>query len=137
MAAVGGARGRRAAALGALAIGAASAVSNLAIKPLARRRRPAYADADRAPVSRRVRRPASASFPSGHAASAVAFASAVGETAPGTWIPLHVAAALVGYSRVHTGVHYPSDVAAGAVVGALCGWSVRRLAGGARTRSRG
>jgi membrane-associated phospholipid phosphatase len=43
-------------------------------------------------------------------------------------VPLHLAAALVGYARVHTGVHYPSDVAAGAVLGALCGWTVRRVA---------
>jgi undecaprenyl-diphosphatase len=129
LAAVGGARGRRAASLGVLAIGAASAVSNLAIKPMARRRRPAHTDGVPFSATRRVRRPASASFPSGHTASAVAFASAVGETAPGTWIPLHVTAALVGYSRVHAGVHHPSDVAAGAMVGALCGWSVRRLAG--------
>ena len=43
-------------------------------------------------------------------------------------MPLHLAAGLVAYARVHTGVHYPSDVAAGALVGALSGWTVRRLA---------
>jgi hypothetical protein len=47
MAAVGGVRGRRAAGLGVLAIGAASAVSNLALKPLARRRRPVHTGGDR------------------------------------------------------------------------------------------
>ena len=34
-------------------------------------------------------------------------------------LPLHVLAATVGYSRVHTGVHYPGDVLAGAVLGAM------------------
>jgi len=50
MAAVGGVRGRRAAGLGVLAIGAASAVSNLALKPLARRRRPVHTGGDRPPA---------------------------------------------------------------------------------------
>jgi undecaprenyl-diphosphatase len=34
-------------------------------------------------------------------------------------LPLHALAATVGYSRVHTGVHYPGDVLAGAVLGAM------------------
>jgi len=34
-------------------------------------------------------------------------------------VPLHSLAALVGYSRVHTGVHYPGDVVAGALMGAM------------------
>jgi undecaprenyl-diphosphatase len=53
----------------------------------------------------------------------------MGEEVPVTWVPLHIAASLVAYARVHTGVHYPSDVMAGTLVGALCGWTVRRLAG--------
>lgn len=133
--ALGGGRGRRAASTGLLAIGLASAVTNLGLKPLARRRRPMRSDNHGVSDSRRVRRPISASFPSGHAASAFAFASAAGESAPATWVPLHLAATLVGYSRVHTGVHYPSDVAVGAMVGAFCGWTVRRLAGPVVARS--
>jgi membrane-associated phospholipid phosphatase len=128
LAALGGGRGRRAASLGVLAIGLASAVTNLGLKPLAGRRRPVRSDSNQVSDSRQVRRPISASFPSGHAASAFAFASAAGEGAPAAWVPLHLAATVVGYSRVHTGVHYSSDVAVGAVVGALCGWTVRRLA---------
>lgn len=61
--------------------------------------------------------PHSASFPSGHTASAVAFAAAVGPTLPVCAVPLGVLACAVGYSRVHTGVHYPGDVVAGAVLG--------------------
>jgi membrane-associated phospholipid phosphatase len=114
--------------LGVLAIGLASAVTNLALKPVTGRGRPVRSQHHAVSPSRRIQRPASASFPSGHTASAFAFASAVGEEAPSTWLALHAAAALVGYARVHTGVHYPSDVAAGAVLGALCGWTVRRVA---------
>ncbi|NUW41226.1 phosphatase PAP2 family protein [Nonomuraea rhodomycinica] len=124
----GGPRGRRAAGLGVLAVGLASAVTNAGLKPLAGRRRPIRSGRRAVLGARRVRRPVSASFPSGHTASAFAFASAMGETAPWTWLPLHAAAGAVGYARVHTGVHYPSDVAAGALIGALCGWTVRRVA---------
>ncbi|MFF5211045.1 phosphatase PAP2 family protein [Streptosporangium sp. NPDC000396] len=124
----GGRRGQQAAGLGVLAIGLASAVTNAGLKPLAGRRRPTRSGHRAVLGSRRVRRPVSASFPSGHTASAFAFASAMGETVPWTWIPLHAAAGAVGCARVHTGVHYPSDVVAGALIGALCGWTVRRVA---------
>jgi len=125
---VGGPRGRRAAAESVASIGLASAVSNLALKGLAPRRpRPGSSGGD-VVASRRVRRPTSSSFPSGHAASAIAFASTMGEEVPVTWLPLHAAASLVAYARIHTGVHYPSDVVIGTIVGALCGWTVRRAA---------
>jgi membrane-associated phospholipid phosphatase len=127
MALVGGDRGRRAACQGVLAIALTSAVANLVLKPLANRRQPARSDDHPVAASRRVRRPVSTSFPSGHAASAFAFASAVGQAAPSVRVPLHVAAAAVAYSRVHAGVHYPSDVAVGAAVGNLCGGAVPRL----------
>ena len=45
----------------------------------------------------------------------------MGHAAPGARLPIRVAAAAVAYSRVHTGVQYPSDVAIGAVIGDLCG----------------
>jgi membrane-associated phospholipid phosphatase len=126
MAVVGGAPGRRAARQGVLAVALTSAVTNLVVKPLARRQRPARSDRRPVSDSRRVRRPVSPSFPSGHAASAFGFASAVGRAAPGVRVPLRAAAATVAYSRVHTGVHYPSDVAIGAAVGELCGRAVSR-----------
>jgi membrane-associated phospholipid phosphatase len=127
VAAFGGGRGRRAACHGVLAIALTSAVTNLVLKPVAGRQRPARSDGRPGSDSRRVRRPVSTSFPSGHAASAFAFASAVGHAAPTVRLPLHVAAATVAYSRVHTGVHYPSDIATGAIIGELCGRAVRRL----------
>jgi undecaprenyl-diphosphatase len=128
VAAVGGSRGRRAAVESVAAIGMASAVSNIALKTLAPRSRPVTSDGEPIIPSRQVRRPDSPSFPSGHAASAFAFATNMGESVPTLWMPLHLAATLVAYSRVHTGVHYPSDVISGALVGALSGWTVRRIA---------
>jgi undecaprenyl-diphosphatase len=118
MAAGGGARGRRAAALGLASVGATSSLVNLGLKPLGRRRRPDRAG-ERVPVARHVRMPASTSFPSGHAAAAFAFATGVGHELPPAAVPLHALAALVAYSRVHTGVHYPADVVAGALLGTV------------------
>ncbi|MFB7586774.1 phosphatase PAP2 family protein [Streptomyces sp. NPDC056169] len=109
-------RPRRAAIAGAGAIAVASASANLLGKRLVHRPRPDR-EAARVVVSRHVRMPDSASFPSGHTASAVAFAAAVGVVLPGVAVPLGALAAAVGYSRVHTGVHYPGDVVAGAVLG--------------------
>jgi undecaprenyl-diphosphatase len=62
--------------------------------------------------------PRSASFPSGHAASAFAFAYAVGRHLPVLALPTRLLATAVAYSRVHTGVHYPGDVVIGSVAGA-------------------
>ncbi|MER7055066.1 MULTISPECIES: phosphatase PAP2 family protein [unclassified Streptomyces] len=114
--AVSGARPRRAAFAGLGALAVASVSSNLLGKRLVRRARPDR-EAARVTVDRYVPMPASASFPSGHTASAVAFATAVGVVLPAAAVPLGALASAVGYSRVHTGVHYPGDVAAGAVLG--------------------
>jgi len=109
-------RPRRAAALGVAAIGVASASANLLGKRLVRRPRPHRA-VDSPFPGRHVPMPQSASFPSGHTASAVAFAAAVGPALPVVTVPLGLLACAVGYSRIHTGVHYPGDVVAGAVLG--------------------
>ncbi|GAA0629548.1 phosphatase PAP2 family protein [Streptomyces thermocarboxydovorans] len=114
--ALGGARQRRAALAGVGAIAVASASANLLGKRLVRRARPDR-EAARVTVDRHVPMPTSASFPSGHTASAVAFATAVGTVLPATSVPLGALAGAVAYSRIHTGVHYPGDVAAGAVLG--------------------
>jgi undecaprenyl-diphosphatase len=65
-----------------------------------------------------VQLPESTSFPSGHAASAFAFAYAVGRHVPELAVPIRLLASGVAYSRVHTGVHYPGDVVIGSVLGA-------------------
>ncbi|WP_232250049.1 MULTISPECIES: phosphatase PAP2 family protein [unclassified Streptomyces] len=114
--ALGGDRARRAALVGVGAVAVASASTNLLGKHLVHRARPDR-EAARVTVDRYVPMPASASFPSGHTAAAVAFATAVGVVLPEAAVPLGALASAVGYSRVHTGVHYPGDVAAGAVLG--------------------
>lgn len=114
-----GPRGRRAGVTGLAAIGLSSATVNLVVKPLAGRARPERPD-DRGRTTPHIRMPGSRSFPSGHAASAVAFASGAARVLPHAGIPLRTMAALVAYSRVHTGVHYPADVVAGAVIGSAC-----------------
>jgi membrane-associated phospholipid phosphatase len=126
--AVGGRKGRRAALTGVAAIACTSAIVNLPMKLAGARRRP---DADLAgvPESRRVEMPTSASFPSGHSASAAAFTAAVSSIVPALGAPLGCAAAVVGYSRVHSGVHYPGDVIAGVVVGASVGEAVAWIGG--------
>ena len=113
----GGEQGRRAAGNGIASLALTSAVVNAVLKPLWGRRRPERAK-HHVPFARRVRMPRSRSFPSGHAASAFAFAGGVAAEAPVPGGLLTVLATLVAYSRVHTGVHYPSDVVVGAVIGA-------------------
>jgi membrane-associated phospholipid phosphatase len=112
-----GRRGRRAALEGVVSIAVTSAEVNLGIKPLIERRRPDRADPDLFP-GRDARMPKSASFPSGHAASAFAFAYTIGRHFPLLAVPIRLLAGAVAYSRVHTGVHYPGDVVIGSIVGA-------------------
>lgn len=136
LAALGGSRGRQAAIEGVLAIGVTSASVNLGLKPLALRPHPDPAG----PVltgARQVRMPGSDSFPSGHAASAFAFAYAVGRHLPGLAAPIRLLAAAVAYSRVHTGVHYPGDVVIGSVVGAGTAATVGAACDRARSRGSG
>ena len=127
----GGQTGRRAAGRGLASLAVTSAVVNVAVKPLARRRRPDRLAGD-VPVARHVPMPTSRSFPSGHSAAAFAFATGVGNVSPTAAIPLRALAAAVGYSRVHTGVHYPGDVLVGALIGTtlaqLTTYAVDRLA---------
>jgi membrane-associated phospholipid phosphatase len=114
LAATRGRPGRRAAVTGLASIAVTSAVANLVIKPLGRRPRP---DSSEAPAGRRAPMPGSTSFPSGHSASAFAFATGVGSVLPLEAVPIRVLTTTVAYSRVHTGVHYPADVVAGAFLG--------------------
>jgi membrane-associated phospholipid phosphatase len=115
-----GPSGRRAAVGGLAAVAATSAVVNLVVKPVAHRRRPDRAGAS-VPSQRHVPMPTSRSFPSGHSAAAMAFAAGASRWVPAAGAPLYALAALVSYSRVHTGVHFPGDVVAGAVIGLVIG----------------
>ncbi len=120
LAIAGGPKGRRAAASGLASVGVASAVVNVAVKPLWRRSRPDRV-LEEVPVARHVPMPGSTSFPSGHSASAFAFATGVAHVLPGAGVPVRALAGLVAYSRVHTGVHYPGDVIVGSLTGDALG----------------
>jgi undecaprenyl-diphosphatase len=106
---------RRAAIRGVGSLTVSSLVANLVLKRIFGRVRPDFRNLR---SDRQLRRaPLTLSFPSGHSASAAAFVTGVAmeSTAAGAALaPLGLA---VGYSRVHAGVHYPGDVAAGFAVG--------------------
>ncbi|ATW51548.1 bifunctional phosphatase PAP2/diacylglycerol kinase family protein [Streptomyces xantholiticus] len=125
-----GARSRRAAVRGVASLAVASAVINTVGKRSVRRARPLL---DAVPVIRQLKRqPFTTSFPSGHAASAAAFATGVALESKAWGAVVAPVAASVAFSRVYTGVHYPSDVLAGAALGVGAAFAVR---GAVPTRS--
>ncbi|CAL9577295.1 lipid kinase YegS [Streptomyces sp. enrichment culture] len=118
-------RARRAAARGLASLGLASLTINTLGKRTVRRPRPAM---DPVPLVRRLKRqPITTSFPSGHAASAAAFATGVALESPSWGAAVAPVAASVALSRVYTGVHFPSDVLAGAALGVGAAFAVRGL----------
>lgn len=104
-----------------LAIVIPLAVSDYVLKPLIHRPRPFMA-APAPPVI--GTRPRDSSFPSGHATSACAGATALTGVEPGLAIVWWMLAIAIAYSRVYIGVHYPLDVLAGAAIGALGSWLI-------------
>ncbi len=113
MSVAGGEEEREAAIKGLTAVGLTSLLANFVAKRLFPRSRPMHP----VPERRSLPRPGSSSMPSGHTASAAAFACVVGAAYPRVRLPLNILAAAIGFSRIHTGVHYPSDVVAGWLLG--------------------
>jgi membrane-associated phospholipid phosphatase len=120
-----------------LAAGAAAVVAHAAavlVKRLVRRKRPQHPA-----VAVNVGTPSQLSFPSAHATSTTAAAILMGRT---TGLPLPaVVVPPMALSRILLGVHYPSDVAVGIVLGAsiagIAGRLERRLSANGRPSARG
>jgi undecaprenyl-diphosphatase len=104
-------------AIGIAAV-AATSLATTAIKALVDRTRPPFAVPGLHALGQV---PGDASFPSGHASTAFAAAIVLGASLPRLRPALLGLAALVAVSRVWLGVHYPSDVLAGAALGAGIG----------------
>ncbi|MFV0126905.1 bifunctional phosphatase PAP2/diacylglycerol kinase family protein [Streptomyces sp. HMX112] len=118
-----GARSRRAALRGVASLALASATINTVGKRSVRRPRPLR---DAVPLVRQLKRqPITTSFPSGHSASAAAFATGVLLESKGWGVAVAPLAAAVALSRVYTGAHYPGDVLAGAALGVGAAFAVR------------
>jgi undecaprenyl-diphosphatase len=107
---------RRGATRGVVSLGVTSLLTNQVAKRVWKRPRP---NRLLVPLARQSRRtPTSNSLPSGHSASAAAFAVGVGLESPPIGLGLALLAGLVGMSRIATGAHYPGDVLAGFGIGA-------------------
>jgi membrane-associated phospholipid phosphatase len=124
-------RGRwlKAGALAPAAVGA-----NFAVKMLIRRARPELHG-----LPPLAGAPSSLSFPSAHSTSSFAAATAMGRIAPAARGPLFTLATVIALGRPYLGMHYPSDVLAGALLGLLIGRLVPGLddEGGGPSLARG
>ncbi|MEW2574915.1 phosphatase PAP2 family protein [Streptomyces syringium] len=114
MTVVGGRSERTAAAAGVVSMLASQLIANAVCKQLYARRRP---PGELIPHDGVEDRPDSSSFPSGHTAAAVGFTAAVAASSPWWGAAAAVPTTLVAFERVHSGAHYPSDVAVGAAIG--------------------
>lgn len=120
MALGGGDRGRRAALRGGVLYGVTAIVANLVVKPVVGRSRPPGAGENRTG-------PITSSFPSGHAATDLAFTLGVAQEIPLLFVPLAALTMAAHWSVVRSRGHYPSDVFVGGVLAiamALAAWRI-------------
>ena len=113
---------RRAGGTALLALVLGLLVTNITIKPLVERARP-WLDWPIVPL---VTEGDPNSFPSGHTCAAFAAGLSWARALPWRWgrAAAVIAAVCMGLARLYVGVHYPTDVLVGAVIGALCAWVV-------------
>ncbi|MEU4090010.1 phosphatase PAP2 family protein [Streptomyces aureus] len=124
LAAFGGRRGRRSAVSGLAALALAQVISNAVGKHVVDRPRPSTEWIEDAEAEDR---PGPSSFPSVHTAAAVAFASAITPSHPPAGALGAVSAVLLAVEQVQSGAHYPTDVAAGALIGLGSAWLILQL----------
>jgi undecaprenyl-diphosphatase len=108
----------------ALVVGTSDVLAHRVIKPLVHRARPEAAGVQ--PILRENLH-TGYSFPSNHAVNAFAASTFVSLLYPVAALPCFAAAAIVAYSRVYVGVHFPLDILGGALIGALWGLLWARL----------
>lgn len=108
----------------ALALVTTVVLTDYALKPVVDRARPYFMTPE---IHVMVERPSNSSFPSGHAATAVAGAVVLTAVLPSGLAIWWLLAIGIGYSRVYLGVHFPFDVIAGAFVGGATAEAVLRL----------
>lgn len=117
---------RKAGLVSAMALIGSLLFTNLLIKNLVQRPRPYVTFRE---LQILIPRPSEFSFPSGHTSSSFAAAGAIYACQPKKiGIPAMVLAVLIGFSRLYVGVHYPTDVLAGAVLGIMLGYGAKYLA---------
>lgn len=108
----------------AVSIASAAVVCLIIIKPLAARARPFVQNPG---FQLLIPPPYGFSFPSGHAASSFAAASALFFRKSRLFVPAAVLAFLIAFSRLYVYVHFPTDVLAGMLIGLAAGASVCRI----------
>lgn len=101
----------------ALSMGLSDLVTYRAVKVWVQRDRPEVAGVS---TILRTHSHSGYSFPSNHAANNFAMARTVQLLAPELALPAYVFAAIVAFSRIYVGVHYPLDVLGGGLIGFLC-----------------
>lgn len=112
-------KNRRAAVLGFVALGLGFLFCEFGLKLLINRPRPFDVMPDLVSL---IKRPTGSSCPSGHTSTAFAFATVVFMNTKKRWsIPVLVLALIMGFTRMYVGVHYPTDVLGGCLLGITVG----------------
>lgn len=116
---------RKAGVAALLALGIGALITNVTVKNIVARVRPYEVLPELVCI---IEKQHDFSFPSGHTCASFAAACALYHALPRRWgISCLVMAALISFSRLYVGVHYPSDVLAGALIGIFAGWAGWKL----------